>query len=152
MILNDTLNNNKDEDEDKLNERYLWHGTNVNAAKSICQTGFNRDYGEVMAYGKGVYFAKNSGYSCDPRYSKPDKDGYQYMFLCRVLLGESCRGQSKYKVPPCKPNGSYQNYESMVNNLTSPTIFVISKDNQVYPEFLVKFKRIPKCVFLEKFE
>eukprot|EP01083_Nonionella_stella_P025595 70475_1 len=39
--------------EDKLNELYLWHGTNKEAAKSISETGFLRDYGSLMVYGRG---------------------------------------------------------------------------------------------------
>ncbi len=45
------------------NERYLWHGTSCDVIDDICAQGFLRDFGTVMAYGKGIYFAKDSSYS-----------------------------------------------------------------------------------------
>eukprot|EP01083_Nonionella_stella_P190776 706465_1 len=123
--------------ESNLNEAFLWHGTDRKAMKSICATGFLRDYGSIMIYGKGVYFATSAQTSLE--YSPCDASGYRYMLLCRVLCGESCVGQEEYKVPPFKTNSLVQ-YESMVDTLHEPNIYVISKDYQVYPSFLITFK------------
>eukprot|EP01083_Nonionella_stella_P132913 404107_1 len=123
--------------ESNLNEVFLWHGTDRKAMKSICATGFLRDYGSIMIYGKGVYFATSAQTSLE--YSPCDASGYRYMLLCRVLCGESCVGQEEYKVPPFKTNSLVQ-YESMVDTLHEPNIYVISKDYQVYPSFLITFK------------
>eukprot|EP01084_Bolivina_argentea_P118133 209664_1 len=126
--------------ESNLNERYLWHGTSTDAVQNICSTGFLRDYGETMRYGNGVYFAKNAAFSTE--YTKPDSNGLRQMILARVLLGESCQGQESYNVPPLKPNSNVP-FESMVDELNGDAeIFVISKDYQVYPEFVVTFKFI----------
>ena len=62
------------------------------------------------------------------------------MILCRVICGESCLGNSTYDTQiPNKPN-AHHSYETMVNSLTDPTIYVVAKDNQAYPEFLISFK------------
>ena len=75
-----------------------------------------------------------------PRFSVPERDGTQHMILCRVICGESCLGNSTYDTQiPNKPN-AHHSYETMVNSLTDPTIYVVAKDNQAYPEFLISFK------------
>lgn len=102
-----------------------------------------------MMYGKGVYFASNSQYSVGYAKRDDNDNGYQYMFLCRVILGESCIGRSGYTAPPRKPNSSIR-YESMVDQLEYPEIFVISKDNQgtkylyIYYETMHSIYRINK--------
>ena len=91
-------------------------------------------------YGHGVYFARDSGYSASTRYSKPNKAGLQRMMLCRVLVCESCIGQHKFTFPqPKKFPRENENYESMVDNLKTPSIFVSTRDFQAIPEFLVTF-------------
>ena len=58
--------------------------------------------------------------------------------LARVIIGESCVGYHKLEIPE-KP-GSFRKYDSMVNNIDNPEIFVISSDFQAYPEFIVTVK------------
>ena len=119
-----------------MNEKYLFHGTEYDAAQKITVQGFLRDHGRVMAFGRGTYFAKTAAMSIG--YSPQDNNGYHWMFLCAVILGESCPGSRSYQVPPSKPNSSVH-YESMVDSIINPQIFVISKDYQAYPLFLIKF-------------
>ena len=79
------------------------------------------------------------------------------MFLCRVVvgvltkqhfcwsesccltLGESCLGKKEYRKPVPKPNNTNVFYESFVNDLDDPSIFVALKDGQYYPQFLITF-------------
>lgn len=119
-----------------MNEKYLFHGTDYDAAQNITVQGFLRDHGRVMAFGRGTYFAKAAATSIG--YSPQDSNGYSWMFLCAVILGESCAGSRAYQVPPTKPTSNVH-YESMVDSTTNPQIFVISKDYQAYPLFLIKF-------------
>ena len=53
------------------------------------------------------------------------------MILARVIVGESCKGQSGYKVPLTE-QGTHVHFESMVDHLQSLSIsiFVISKHYQ----------------------
>mmetsp|Transcript_10723 Transcript_10723/g.16115 ORF Transcript_10723/g.16115 Transcript_10723/m.16115 type:complete len:328 (-) Transcript_10723:159-1142(-) len=134
-----------------LNEKYLWHGTDEATAEKICQQGFLRDFNRRSAFGSGVYFSNNIKTAL--QYAPVNNDGFQCLLLSRVIVGESCVGYQSYKVPPCKPN-TLQQYESMVDNVYSPSVFVITKDNQCYPEFMVKFgessrvhiKHVPRCI------
>jgi len=91
-------------------------------------------------YGKGVYFALNSSYSALPKYSVPNKDGHQYMFICRVIIGEYTKGTKEMKVAPPLREGSNEVYDTLVENKDNPTIFVAMSDAQAYPEYLITFK------------
>lgn len=126
------------------NELKLWHGTAMEAVDSINTYGFNRSYcgKNAVAYGNGVYFAVNPTYSAQAQYARPDPNGNKRMYMCKVLVGEFTKGQGGMKVPPPKPGaaGGHILYDSVVDNLQSPGIFVIFHDTQAYPEYLIVFK------------
>merc|ERR1719335_369895 len=65
---------------------WLFHGTDEETMPKIVGMGFNRSFcgKNATAYGKGVYFARDSSYSSSHTYSRPDSNGVQHMFLCRV--------------------------------------------------------------------
>ena len=44
----------------------------------------------AVRYGKGVYFALTSNYS--DSYAHADAQGVKHMFICRVVVGEFCKG------------------------------------------------------------
>ena len=80
----------------------------------------------------------NSSYSAQSSYSRPDGRGRRYMFMCRVLTGDYTTGSEGLTVAPSK--GGSALYDSVVDNVRSPSMFVIFKDNQAYPEYLISFK------------
>jgi hypothetical protein len=93
------------------------------------------------AYGKGAYFAVEAAYS--DNYT--DKQAtLRQMFLCRVLAGRSALGKTEYQRPPpinaAKPHGEL--YDSCVNNVTAPTIYVVFDIEQCYPEYLIEYSEI----------
>lgn len=90
-----------------------------------------------------MYFAVNVNYSIGDTYSRPDANNHKRMFLCKVLTGEFCKGNSSLKVPPAKPGaaGSHILYDTVTNNVSSPIMFVIFHDSQAVPEYLVTFER-----------
>nr|XP_034317327.1 protein mono-ADP-ribosyltransferase PARP14 isoform X2 [Crassostrea gigas] len=125
------------------NERELWHGTAPEAVNSINSLGFNRSYcgKNATAYGEGVYFAVDAGYSASDTYSRPDGQKHKRMYLCKVLTGEFTVGQSGMRVPPAKQGQqSHILYDSVVNNISSPAMFIIFNDTQGYPDYLITFK------------
>jgi len=129
----------------RLNERWLWHGTDEKSIPLILANGFLRDFNTRGAHGKGVYFARQAAYSLSPRYSKIDPDtGEHYLLLCRVLMGEACVGSSGMERPTQKPNSNAM-HESMVDRLPveQSQIVVLSagSDKQAYPEFVLKFQK-----------
>jgi len=93
----------------------------------------------ATAYGQGVYFAVDFSYSAQRTYSPPDDAGIKYAFQCRVLTGEFTVGRPDMKEPPLRPASSYR-YDSVTNDIKNPGMFVVFKDTQAYPEYLVSFK------------
>lgn len=61
------------------------------------------------------------------------------MIVARVLVGDFVIGNSTMKLPPQKPNSS-QRYDSCVNNVDNPSIFVVFDKLQVYPEYILEYK------------
>ena len=61
------------------------------------------------------------------------------MFLVRVTVGEYCLGKRDALTPDVRKG--YQLYDSTVNNMADPSIYVTYHDAQAYPEFLIKFKQ-----------
>ncbi|XP_053407780.1 protein mono-ADP-ribosyltransferase PARP14-like isoform X2 [Mercenaria mercenaria] len=124
------------------NENFLWHGTAEDAVDSINAHGFNRSYcgKNATALGNGVYFAVQAAYSCGDTYSRPDSSGMKRMYYCRVLTGEYTTGQSGMRVPPAKPSGGNNAiYDSVVDNVNTPGMYIVFNDTQAYPEYLVTF-------------
>ena len=93
----------------------------------------------------GVYFAVNASYSAQAKYSAPDKDGKQHMFVCDVIVGKYTQGKKGMKVAPPLQPGSKDVFDSLVDNVSAPTIFVAMTDAQVYPEYLITFKVARRC-------
>ncbi|TRZ02744.1 hypothetical protein DNTS_005427 [Danionella cerebrum] len=123
------------------NEKKLFHGTSEQTLVHIEKDGFNRSYAgqHAAAYGNGTYFALNASYSSSDTYSAPNPlNNHKHMYLCRVLTGDYTTGQGGMKVPPVKP-GTLDNYDTVVDNPNSPTIFVVMKDDHAYPEYLITF-------------
>lgn len=64
---------------------------------------------------------------------------YKTMFLARVLVGEATLGNPLFCRPPSK-DMSYSNFfDSCVDDLANPKIYVIFDCNQIYPEYLIEF-------------
>ncbi|XP_073412651.1 protein mono-ADP-ribosyltransferase PARP10 isoform X2 [Dendrobates tinctorius] len=123
-------------------ERTLYHGTTENGAKEICHHGFNRSFcgKNATQYGHGVYFAVEATISARERYSTPSSSGNKYILVARVLTGEFTVGREDMKTPPIKPGtvGDVpQRYDSLVDDLQNPSIFVIFNDTQAYPKYLI---------------
>ncbi|KAM4565551.1 protein mono-ADP-ribosyltransferase PARP14-like isoform 1-T1 [Fundulus diaphanus] len=131
----------KNKNEGGAGERLLYHGTSQENLKSIKTKGFNRSLSGKHAtlYGHGTYFAVNASYSVG--YAPPAADGTQTMFVARVLTGLYTLGRSDMKVPP--PRSSQQThdcYDTLVDLMDSPNMFVVFHDYQAYPDYLITFR------------
>uniref|UniRef100_UPI00358FB385 protein mono-ADP-ribosyltransferase PARP11-like isoform X3 n=1 Tax=Myxine glutinosa TaxID=7769 RepID=UPI00358FB385 len=122
----------------EVEERFLFHGTSSSSITGICTINFDmRLYGKNgTALGAGVYFAKNAAYS--DRYVTESNCSKQ-MFLARVLVGEFVRGDATYRRPPEKTPDIP--YDSCVDNVSNPQIFVIFDKDQMYPEYLLEYEK-----------
>ena len=96
----------------------------------------------MTMYGKGVYFARDSSYSSSPTYSVPNAQGVQHMFLCRVAVGEYYKGVQNALTPAARHGSRAVLFDSTVDDMANPTIFVTYHDAQAYPEFLVRFRQL----------
>ncbi|KAM6949181.1 protein mono-ADP-ribosyltransferase PARP14-like [Aplochiton taeniatus] len=126
-----------------LGEKALYHGTSHDNSQSIIETGFDWRFSGQNAtmYGMGNYFAVNASYSANPTYSRPGPDGSRLMFVARVLTGAYTQGDSTMKVPPARsPQQPNDRYDSVVNDVQSPTMFVVFNDSAAYPDYLITFK------------
>ncbi|XP_059543640.1 protein mono-ADP-ribosyltransferase PARP14-like isoform X1 [Myotis daubentonii] len=126
------------------NEQLLFHGTDADSLPHVNQHGFNRSYAGKNAtnYGKGTYFAVNANYSAHDTYSRPDANGKKHMYYVRVLTGLYALGNTSLLVPPAKnPQNPLDLYDTVTDNMSTPSLFVVFYDYQAYPEYLITFKQ-----------
>ncbi|KAK7886165.1 hypothetical protein WMY93_025786 [Mugilogobius chulae] len=121
-----------------VTERKLFHGTDSSHVETICATNFDWRLCGVngTAYGQGSYFARDAKYS----HSYTGTSHVRFMFVSRVLVGEFTRGSSEYKRPPSKDGGNVNLYDSCVDNIMNPSIFVVFEKQQIYPEYVLQYR------------
>ncbi|KAK6311314.1 hypothetical protein J4Q44_G00169780 [Coregonus suidteri] len=126
----------------KNNEKRLFHGMCHTTINHINHHGFNRSYAGKNAamYGNGTYFAVSASYSASNTYSRPDPQGQKFMYLCRVLTGDFTTGRQGMIVPPAKNTTTAQLYDSVTDNPSRPSMFIVFNDIQAYPEYLITFR------------
>ncbi|EHB00950.1 Poly [ADP-ribose] polymerase 14 [Heterocephalus glaber] len=127
-----------------INEKLLFHGTDVDSVPHVNGNGFNRSYAgkNAVAYGKGTYFAVSASYSANDTYSRPDANGKKHMYYVRVLTGVYTNGNSSLIVPPSRdPQNPTDLYDTVTDNVHNPSLFVVFYDYQAYPEYLITFRR-----------
>ncbi len=81
---------------------------------------------------KGVYFAKQASYSHNYTDRARSKTGHGHIFVTKVLVGKVEPGNSALNVPVAG--------DTTVDNVASPSIFVIYHDAQAYPEYLLTYE------------
>jgi hypothetical protein len=122
------------------NEKRLWHGTNGANVVNINNRNFNRSYcgQHGTAIGNGVYFASNASYSV-AGYCPADTSGQKHIYQARVLTGKYCQGRQGLKEAPPLPSRTDVTYDSVVDNTTTPGMYVVFLDYQTYPEYHITF-------------
>uniref|UniRef100_A0A3Q0RIQ6 Si:ch73-252i11.1 n=1 Tax=Amphilophus citrinellus TaxID=61819 RepID=A0A3Q0RIQ6_AMPCI len=121
-----------------VTEKQLFHGTDSRFVDAICHHNFDwRICGtHGTAFGKGSYFARDARYSHD---YTGDTD-VRAMFISRVLVGDYTRGSSDYVRPPSKDGGDINFYDSCVDDVMNPSIFVVFEKHQICPEYLLQYR------------
>ena len=86
-----------------------------------------------------MYFARDAYYSNS--YAKRDVSRNRRMYLTRVLTGEFTASGQGTLIPPAKNPLVNQNvlFDSTVDNVANPTIFVVYFDAQNYPAYLITY-------------
>mmetsp|Transcript_6872 Transcript_6872/g.17564 ORF Transcript_6872/g.17564 Transcript_6872/m.17564 type:complete len:486 (-) Transcript_6872:378-1835(-) len=136
----------------RVNEHFLWHGTNPVAADAICKTGFDLARAGSNAgsmYGPGTYFAECSSKSDE--YANSSNvgiyDGMCCLLLCRVVLGEvqmlTNAGEAVHGI--VKTSMESGMYDSVLGNRQAAVgtyrEFVVYQEDQMYPEYVVIYER-----------
>jgi len=62
------------------------------------------------------------------------------MMMVRVVTGKYCRGNSSLKTAPYKPGSETEQYDSVVDDVSNPTMYAVYHDASAYPEYIVKYK------------
>ncbi|KAM6436646.1 protein mono-ADP-ribosyltransferase PARP12-like [Liasis olivaceus] len=128
-----------------IDERLLFHGTSTSSMKAICTDNFDwRICGtNGTVFGKGSYFAKDAHYSNSYCQSNNNE---KMMFVAQVLVGEFTAGSASYNRPPAKSTDKVHSYDSCVDNILSPSIFVIFEKHQVYPAYIITYSEDKACI------
>lgn len=128
-------------------ERHLFHGTTKEASGDICHNNFDPRVAGVngTSNGFGSYFATTASYS-NTYSTKLGTDEVRHMFLAKVLVGRVCVGRHNYRRPPpiSSRKKHYRLYDTCVDNMDNPTMFVVFDSCQCYPYYLIKYKDLPK--------
>jgi len=90
-------------------------------------------------FGKGVYFAVNTAYPAGRGYASPDSNGHKRIYKSLVLTGDFAQGAPDIPVPPPNPSNPGFNFDSTVDSMSKPVMFVVFLDNMAYPEYLITF-------------
>ncbi|KAK3894674.1 hypothetical protein Pcinc_001574 [Petrolisthes cinctipes] len=131
-------------DSKQLNCRRLFHGTKPDVVDNICAENFDwrlHGYAAGQKYGQGAYFSNNASLSFG--FCRPDPCGLRYMFVVRVMVGSYTVGDSSMVRPPINPVTSTL-YDSTVDNLRRPSIFVKYEKQEYYPEYIITMGK--ECV------
>jgi hypothetical protein len=136
-----------------LHEYFLFHATKRETVQHILENGFDERVCKLKGlFGAASYFADSP--SKADQYAIADDSGIFCMFVCRVVLGTSLgvmdarmRGE---RIPPLVPDHESRRYDSVTGVAAAAGSilkrfheFVVYDGNQVYPELLVSYKRVP---------
>ncbi|KAK7093850.1 E3 ubiquitin-protein ligase MIB2-like [Littorina saxatilis] len=123
------------------NELSLFHGTPAEAVEPIQHQNIDpllagSNVGAI--WGKGAYFAVDAKQS--DNYASASDEGFRYMFMARVLAGRHAQGQrGMQRPPPVDQSNQNELADTVVDNTDQPRIYVVFRNQQIYPEFLVQY-------------
>lgn len=112
-------------------EMRLFHAAYRTHVDYICKNNFEwiLHGNQETRYGKGNYFAKDAIYShkCCSYETRNI-----VMFVARVLVGNVIEGNMTFSSPPAL-------YDSCVDTRLNPSVFVIFRKEQIYPEYVIEY-------------
>lgn len=90
-------------------------------------------------WGLGSYFARDAKYVLDGNFCQAAIDGTRQVLMCLVMTGIPCLGSPEQKgVLPFRQKP--HRYNSSVDSLSSPEIFIVQHPSAAYPAYLITFK------------
>ena len=90
-----------------------------------------------------MYFARDASYCTAPTtlYSPPDAQGWQTIFAVRCVVGEWSQGVRDGLTPGIRDDSKNLLYDTTVDDMKKPSIFVTYHDAQAYPEYRIRFNQ-----------
>ncbi|XP_043540708.1 protein mono-ADP-ribosyltransferase TIPARP-like [Chiloscyllium plagiosum] len=126
-------------------DRHLFHGTSEPCARSICLSNFDPGLAgrHGARYGRGACFAAAASYSHSFASPSAPPAALRRMFLAKVLTGRSALGRPHLAAPPLLgPGLPGARYDSCVDSLEEPAIFVVFDSAQCYPYWLIEYQAV----------
>lgn len=124
-----------------VHTRWLFHGSNaIDSIIGDPLNGFKITLSKTSMWGIGIYFARDAQYPDDHGFfGEPRPDGTKDMLLCLAVTGVSTLGDEAYAIGPYR-HGSHHRYNSFVDSLSNPEIFVVNSANAVVPAYVITYK------------
>ena len=93
--------------------------------------------------GTAIPFSTTSQSSTADQISPPNKNGDKFIIMAKVVTGDYCKGNSSCKTIPYKPASRIDCYDSIVDDISNPTLFGVFHDTAAYPEYIIRFREVP---------
>lgn len=124
-------------DDLTMNVQKLFHGTGSSFIDAICKENIDgRRYANAKEkYGKGTYFSNSCAIA--RTYCTPDAQGHLFLVLAEVIIGYVTPGSKGLNRPPPNPSTGFP-YDTTVDSMTAPTIFVKYEKEEYYPEYIIE--------------
>jgi hypothetical protein len=125
-----------------LHTRWAFHGSS--AVESIVTdpiSGFQPLLCGSRAnavWGSGTYFARDARYVYDGGFAKTLPDGSKQILLCLLATGMPCLGDPQQRGLLPFRQGRHR-YNSSVDSLSNPEIFITQSAGAAYPAYLITF-------------
>ena len=123
--------------------KLLFHGTSAGSVDSIVNAdtiGFQPLLAGTSTgaiYGDGTYFGRDASYS--DIFAGVLPTGQKCLIAAYVVVGRWAPGRSGMKSCPLLPGESFRRYNSLVDNVDNPSMFVIQEPGQAYPAYLITY-------------
>jgi poly [ADP-ribose] polymerase 7/11/12/13 len=121
----------------------LFHGTE--AVEAIINSTDGHGFLPLLSgtstgaiHGDGTYFARDARYS-NNGYARSLPTGQKQLIVAEVLVGKWTKGHKGMKKRPLLPGELYKKYNSLVDHVVNPSIFVVQHSNEAYPAYLLTY-------------
>jgi len=123
-----------------VHTRWLFHGSSaIDSIITDPLNGFKVTLSKTTMWGIGVYFARDAQYPDDHGFfGAPRPDGTKDVLLCLVVTGFSTLGDEAFAIKPYR-HGTNHRYNSFVDSLSNPEIFVVNTSAAILPAYVVSY-------------